>query len=47
MTYAGIKQRSLIVESAEGQKSNIQKLESKIEQEKKDPIKVSKKIRNN
>ena len=44
MTYAGIKQRSLIVESAEGQKSNIQKLESKIEQEKKTLLKLAKKL---
>jgi hypothetical protein len=42
VTYAGIKQRSLIVESAEGQKSNIQKLESKIEQEKKTLLKLAK-----
>ena len=34
VTYAGIKQRWLIVESAERQQSDIQKLESKIEQEK-------------
>ena len=32
VTYAGIKQRWLIVESAEIQQSGIQKLDSKIEQ---------------
>ncbi|MDE5080625.1 MAG: hypothetical protein O4859_04480 [Trichodesmium sp. St18_bin1] len=32
VTYAGIKQRWLIVESAERKQSNIQKLNSKIEQ---------------
>ena len=37
----------VIVESAERKQSDIQKLNLKIEQEKKDPIKVSKKIRNN
>ena len=47
VTYAGIKQRWLIVESAERKQSDIQKLNSKIEQEKKDCIKVKKKIRNN
>ncbi|MCH2050826.1 MAG: hypothetical protein MK289_20830 [Trichodesmium sp. ALOHA_ZT_67] len=41
MAYARI---WLIVESAERQKSDIQKLNLKIEQEKKDGIKVSKKI---
>ena len=46
VTYAGIKQRWLIVESAERKQSDIQKLNSKIEQEKKDRIKVKKKIRN-
>ena len=35
VTYAGIKQRWLIVESAERKQSDIQKLNSKIEQEKK------------
>ena len=34
VTYAGIKQRWLIVESAERKQSDIQKLNSKIEQEK-------------
>ena len=43
VTYAGIKQRWLIVESAEHKQSDIQKLNSKIEQEKKDRIEVSKK----
>ena len=33
VTYAGIKQRWLIVESAERKQSDIQKLNSKIEQE--------------
>ena len=47
VTYAGIKQRWLIVESTERKQSDIQKLNSKIEQEKKDRIKVKKKIRNN
>ena len=32
VTYAGIKQRWLIVESAERKQSDIQKLNSKIEQ---------------
>jgi transposase len=44
VTYAGIKQRWLIVESAEGKKSDIQKLESKIEQEKKTLLKLAKKL---
>ena len=47
VTYAGIKQRWLIVESAESKQSEIEKLNSKIEQEKKDCIKVRKKIINN
>ena len=44
MTYAGIKQRWLIVESAERQQSDIQKLESKIEQEKNTVLKLAKKL---
>ena len=44
VTYAGIQQRWLIVESAEGKKSDIQKLESKIEQEKKTALKLVKKL---
>ena len=44
VTYAGIKQRWLIVESAERQKSDIQKLNSKIEQEKKTALKLAKKL---
>ncbi|MCL2932720.1 MAG: hypothetical protein MGG11_10810 [Trichodesmium sp. MAG_R03] len=44
MTYAGIKQRWLIVESAERQQSDIQKLESKIEQEKNPVLKLAKKL---
>ena len=44
MTYAGIKQRWLIVESAERQKSDIQKLNSKIEQEKNPALKLAKKL---
>ena len=43
VTYAGIKQRWLIIESADRKQSDIQKLNSKIEQEKKDCIKVNKK----
>ena len=43
VTYAGIKQRWLIVESAERKQSNIQKLNSKIEQEKKTALKSRKK----
>ena len=39
VTYAGIKQRWLIVESAERKQSDIQKLNSKIEQEKKTALK--------
>ena len=38
------KQRWLIIESAEGQKSNIQKLNSKIEQEKNPALKLAKKL---
>ena len=41
---AGIKQRWLIVESAERQQSDIQKLNSKIEQEKKTVLKLAKKL---
>ncbi|MDE5084831.1 MAG: hypothetical protein O4859_27970 [Trichodesmium sp. St18_bin1] len=44
VTYAGIKQRWLIVESAERQKSDIQKLNSKIEQEKNPALKLAKKL---
>ena len=44
VTYAGIKQRWLIVESAERKQSNIQKLNSKIEQEKKTALKSRKKL---
>ena len=44
VTYAGIKQRWLIFESAERQKSDIQKLNSKIEQEKKTALKLAKKL---
>ena len=43
VTYAGIKQRWLIVESAERKQSDIQKLNSKIEQEKKTALKLRKK----
>ena len=43
VTYAGIKQRWLIVESAERKQSDIQKLNSKIEQEKKTALKSRKK----
>ena len=39
VTYAGIKQSWLIVESAERKQSDIQKLNSKIEQEKKTALK--------
>ena len=46
VTYAWIKQRWLIVESAERKQSDIQGLNLKIEQEKKDYLKVKKKIRN-
>ena len=44
VTYAGIKQRWLIVESAECKQSDIQKLNSKIEQEKKTVLKLGKKL---
>ena len=44
VTYAGIKQRWLIVESAERKQSEIQKLNSKIEQEKKTALKLRKKL---
>ena len=44
VTYAGIKQRWLIVESAELKHSDIQKLNSKIEQEKNPALKLAKKI---
>jgi transposase len=42
VTYAGIKQRWLIVESAERKQSDIQKLNSKIEQEKNPALKLRK-----
>jgi transposase len=44
VTYAGIKQRWLIVESAERKQSDIHKLSSKIEQEKKTVLKLGKKL---
>ena len=44
VTYAGIKQRWLIVESAERKQSDIQKLNSKIEPEKKTALKLRKKL---
>ena len=44
MTYAGIKQRWLIVESAERKQSDIQKLNLKIEQEKKTTLKLRRKL---
>ena len=44
VTYAGIKQRWLIVESAERKQSDIQKLNSKIEQEKNPALKLIKKL---
>ena len=44
VTYAGIKQRWLIVESAERKQSDIQKLNSKIEPEKKTALKSRKKL---
>ena len=47
VTYAGIKQRWLIVESAERKQSDIQKLNLKIEKEKNPALKLRKKIRNN
>ena len=44
VTYAGIKQRWLIVESTERKQSDIQKLNLKIEQEKKTALKSIKKL---
>lgn len=44
VTYAGIKQRWLIVESAERKQSDIQKLNSKIEPEKNPALKLRKKL---
>ena len=44
VTYTGIKQRWLIVESAERKQSDIQKLNSKIEPEKKTALKLRKKL---
>ena len=44
VTYAGINQRWLIVESAERKQSDIQKLNSKIEPEKKTALKSIKKL---
>jgi transposase len=44
VTYAGIKQRWLIVESTERKQSDIQKLNLKIEQEKKPALKSIKKL---
>ena len=44
VTYAGIKQRWLIVESAERKQSDIQKLNLKIEQEKNPALKLRKKL---
>ena len=44
VTYAGIKQRWLIVESAKRKQSDIQKLNSKIEQEKNPALKLRKKL---
>jgi transposase len=44
VTYAGIKQRWLIVESAERKQSDIQKLNLKIEPEKKTALKSRKKL---
>nr|WP_293106569.1 hypothetical protein [Okeania sp. SIO2F4] len=44
VTYAGITQRWLIVESEPRKKSDIQKLESKIEQEQKTALKLVKKL---
>ena len=44
VTYAGIKQRWLIVESAERKQSDIQILNSKVEQEKKTALKSRKKL---
>ena len=45
VTYAGIKQRWLIVESAERKQSEIQKLNSKIDPEKKTALKLRKKLK--
>ena len=42
--YVGIKQRWLIVESTERKQSDIQKLNSKIEQEKNPALKLAKKL---
>ena len=44
VTYAGIKQRWLIVESAERKQSDIQKLNLKIEPEKKTTLKLRRKL---
>ena len=44
VTYAGIKQRWLIVESAERKQSDIQKLNLKIEPEKNPALKSRKKL---
>jgi transposase len=44
VTYAGIKQRWLIVESTERKQSDIQKLNLKIEQEKNPALKSIKKL---
>ena len=44
VTYAGIKQRWLIVESTERKQSDIQKLNLKIEQEKKTTLKLRRKL---
>ena len=44
VTYAGIKQRWLIVESADRKQSDIKKLNSKIEQEKNPALKLRKKL---
>ena len=46
VTYAGIKQRWLIVESADRKQSDIKKLNSKIEQEKNPALKLAKQIEN-
>ncbi|MDY7008416.1 MAG: hypothetical protein SWX82_31975 [Cyanobacteriota bacterium] len=44
VTYAGIKQKWLIVKSESRKKSDIQKLELKIEQEKKTALKLAKQL---
>ena len=44
VTYAGVNQRWLIIQSAERKKSDIHKLELKIEQEKKTALKLAKKL---